>query len=167
MRTKLRAILTLLLLFITLTACQQKEDPAPAEGTSQTEALKVENAKDLSAEELAVYANRINEIYLPAIEHFDLTRTDLLYFTNFYFDESLVSDPETLGLHRHLALQPGDTIPVFFWDYSSQTMYALVQRDNGNFNHYTFRKAKDPDPADTDLRNLWVQTAAPETWTPA
>ena len=43
MRTKLRAILTLLLLFIPLTACQQKEDPAPAEGTTQTEALNDEN----------------------------------------------------------------------------------------------------------------------------
>ena len=51
MRTKLRAILTLLLLFITLTACQQKEDPAPAEGTAQTEALTLKNAKGLSSGE--------------------------------------------------------------------------------------------------------------------
>lgn len=156
MKRNLTAIAALLLLCLALAACGQTEATAnPGQ----------EAAESLTTEEQAAYQERIIGIYAPATEHFGLEQTDGSCFVNFQFDDTITTE-ETLGLHRHLSLREGDTVPVFFWSADTQAMTVLVKDSEGSFTRYTFQRAEAPDLSQDDFGSCWVQTQEPEVWTP-
>ena len=157
MKRNLTAIAALLLLCLSLAACGQTEDTANPDQ---------EAAEALTAEEQAAYQERIISLYAPAMEHFGLEQAEESCFVNFQFDDAITTE-EALGLHRHLALREGDTVPVFFWSADTQTMTALVKDSEGIFTRYTFQRAENPDLSQDDFGHCWVQTQAPEVWGPA
>jgi len=158
MKQKLFSILTLVLLLFTLAACQQEEAEVPTEDTTQTETL--------TQEEQAEFLGRLTEVYAPAAEFFGLTDVDYVWFllTGEHSKNSLTTE-EYLGLSRYILQEEGDTVPVGIWE-DTQTLHTLDLDKDGTFTHRTFQKAENPDLTDNDFRNLWVETAEAETWTP-
>lgn len=158
MKGKLTAILTILLLLFTLAACQQEEAEVPTEDTAQAETITPEEQTDFLA--------RLTEVYAPAAEEFDLTSVDYVWFllTGEHSKNSLTTE-EYMGLSRYIHQEEGDTIPVGIWE-DAQTLHTLDLDKNGSFTHRTFQRAEDPDLTDSDFRNLWIETAQAETWTP-
>ncbi|MBQ9852494.1 MAG: hypothetical protein IJO69_03045 [Ruminiclostridium sp.] len=158
MKRKLFSILTILLLLFTLAACQQEEAPAPQEDTAQSETL--------TQEEQAEFLGRLTEVYAPAAEFFGLTDVDYVWFllTGEHSKNSLTTE-EYLGLSGYLHQEEGDTLPVGIWE-DAQTLHTLDLDKDGTFTHRTFQRAEDPDLTHSDFRNLWVETAEAETWTP-
>ena len=158
MKGKLTAILTILLLLFTLAACQQEEAEVLTEDTTQTETI--------TPEEQAEFLDRLTEIYAPAAEEFDLTSVDYVWFllTGEHSKNSLTTE-EYMGLSRYIHQGEGDTLPVGIWE-DAQTLHTLDLDKDGTFTHRTFQRAEDPDLTDSDFRNLWIETAQAETWTP-
>ena len=158
MKGKLTAILTILLLLFTLAACQQEEAEVPTEDTAQTETITPEEQADFLA--------RLTEVYAPAAEQFELTSVDYVWFllTGEHSKNSLTTE-EYLGLSGYIRQEEGDTLPVGIWE-DAQTIHTLDLDKAGTFTHRTFQRAEDPDLTDSDFRNLWVETAQAETWTP-
>ena len=158
MKHKLCSILTMVLLLFTLAACQQEEAPTPEEDSSQTETL--------AQEEQAEFQARMEEVYAAAMDHFDLNATDCICMTGTLSGtRDVLTDEESMGLSRYIVQEEGDTVPLYFWSETDQTIHTLDLDKDGTFTHRTFQKAEDPDLTDNDLRNLWVETTEPETWT--
>lgn len=158
MKRTLTAILTILLLLFTLTACQQEEAPAPEEDAAQSETI--------TQEEQAEFLTRMEEVYAPAMDHFGLNDADYTCMAGTGLGaQDFLTPEESMGLSSYILQEEGDTVPVGIWE-DAQTVHTLDLDKDGDFTHRTFQKAEDPDLTDNDLRNLWVETAEAQVWTP-
>ena len=158
MKRKILSILTMLLLLFALAACQQEEADPPNQDTTQSETI--------TPEEQAAFLGRLTEVYAPAAEFFGLTDVDYVWFllTGEHSKNSLTTE-EYLGLSGYIRQEEGDTLPVGIWE-DAQTIHTLDLDKAGTFTHRTFQRAEDPDLTHNDFRNLWVETAEAQTWTP-
>lgn len=159
MKQKLCSLLTMVLLLFTLAACQQEEAPAPEEDAAQSETI--------TQEEQAEFLARMEEVYAPAMDHFGLNDADYTCMAGTGLGaQDFLTPEESMGLSSHIVQETGDTVPLYFWDETAQTVHTLDLDKDGTFTHRTFQKAEDPDLTDNDLRNLWVETAEAKVWTP-
>ena len=159
MKRKLCSLLTMVLLLFTLAACQQEEAEAPAEDTTQSDTI--------TQEERAEFLARMEEVYAPAMDHFGLNDADYTCMAGTGLGaQDFLTPEESMGLSSHIVQETGDTVPLYFLDDETQSVHVLVLDKDGDFTYRTFQKAEDPDLTDNDLRNLWVETAEAQVWTP-